>query len=642
MIFRINKSLASRIVFYVLTFCVFLFLISLSLFYVFSKGTIEEMTYKNASAITQNTVYKTEQVLLTTEKILGNYKWLMEGNHLDCDSIMAYTQLIIKSNPEVLGCAIAFEPNYFPEKGRYFSPYTYRDDDSLISLNLGSAEFEYFVMDWYQIPAIIGKPYWSEPYFDAGGSDALVTTYSVPFYITAGEHRKMAGVITIDLSLDWLTDIVSSVHILETGYASVVSRHGTFVTHPNKDLIMNQTIFSYAKELESPKLREIGRDMQAGITNFASITFLNTDWIISHTPISSSNWSLAVVFPKSEMYAPLKRIGTVLILLIIIGLSLLTFIIVQIVTKQIAPLRHFANSALEIADGNFNTELPEIRTQDEMKDLHDSFGIMQKDLKTYIENLKETTAAKEKIESELRIAREIQMSLIPKIFPPFPDIKEIDLYAMLEPAKEVGGDLYDFFMIDDQHLCFAIGDVSGKGVPASLFMAVTRTLLRSAAPKQQSPREIVNSLNKSLSQGNESSMFVTFFIGIINIETGIFKYANAGHNPPIIMYSGGGVEMFEISKNIPLGLFPEHDYEEKERILSKTDCLFLYTDGITEAENCKNELYSEEKLINCLSLLEKAEPKESILEVARDVAEHVKENEQSDDLTMLSIIYYGK
>jgi sigma-B regulation protein RsbU (phosphoserine phosphatase) len=147
---------------------------------------------------------------------------------------------------------------------------------------------------------------------------------------------------------------------------------------------------------------------------------------------------------------------------------------------------------------------------------------MQKDLKSYIEHLKETTSAKEKIESELRIAREIQMGMIPKIFPPFPDIPEIDIYAMLEPAKEVGGDLYDFFLIDDKHLCIALGDVSGKGVPASLFMAVTRTLLRSVAPKQRSPKVIVDALNKSLSLKNESSMFVTFFLGIINIETGYY------------------------------------------------------------------------------------------------------------------------
>lgn len=642
MVFRINKSLASRIVFYVLTFCVFLFIVSLSLFYVFSKASIKKMTVENAKAISQNTVYKTEKVLLATEKISQSYKRLFESNQLNNDSLLLYTQLIVKNNPEILACAIAFEPNYFPNKGRYYAPYTYRKNDSLISTILGDDTYEYFVMDWYLIPTSLGKAYWTEPYFDTGGANALITTYSLPFYNSTGDEKRLAGTITIDLSLHWLTDIVSSVRILETGYASVISRNGTFVTHPQKSLIMNQTIFSYASELKSDELREIGRDMQAGNTDFVGVRLNELDLFIAYTPLSLSNWSLAVVFPKAEMYAPLKKISRALIFIIIIGLVLLSFIIVKIVTRQIAPLSLFANSAQQVATGNFNTQLPHISTKDEMKDLHTSFVYMQDELKTYIENLKETTSAKEKIESELRIAREIQMGMIPKIFPPFPNLTELDLYAMLEPAKEVGGDLYDFFMIDDEHLCFAIGDVSGKGVPASLFMAVTRTLLRSVAPKQLSTSSIVNSLNKSLSLGNESSMFVTFFMGIINLESGQLKYTNAGHNPPVILQSDGENEMFEITKDIPIGLFEDFKYEEKERRLSKNDCLFLYTDGITEAENCEEELYSDDRLIQCLSDVNENVPKAIIDAVSIDVAAHVQENQQSDDLTMLSLIYYGE
>jgi len=643
MAFRINKSLASRIVFYVLVFCIFLFIISLLLFYFFSKKSIKEITYENAVATTQKTAFKTEQVLQTTEKILQNWKWQLENCPFSDDSIMAFTQAIVRSNPEILGCAIAFEPGYFPGRGRYFSPYTYRDNDSVKSVILGSSDFEYFVMDWYQIPATIGEPYWAEPYYDTGGSDALITTYSVPFYKNAQTGGKeFSGIITIDLDLAWLTEIVSSVRILETGYASVISRNGTFVTHPNLDLIMNQTIFSYAFELGSPELREIGRDMQVGNSGFVSVSLNNINWIISYTPLPTSKWALAVVFPKAEMYAPLMKITIVLVILIIIGLSLLTYIITKIVARQVAPLGLFARSAHEVAEGNFDAPLPEVKTEDEMNDLYQSFVKMQKDLKIYIENLKETTSAKEKIESELRIAREIQMGMVPKIFPPFPEIKEIDLYAMLEPAKEVGGDLYDFFMVDEGHLCIAIGDVSGKGVPASLFMAVTRTLLRSVAPKQRSPKFIVDSLNKSLAQGNESNMFVTFFLGIVNIHTGQLKYVNAGHNPPVRISVAGKPEMLEITSDIPIGLFAGHDYTEKEIIMSVSEQLFLYTDGVTEAENCRQELYSEKRLMKCLSEAEVTEPQNTIRLIAADVRDHVQANQQSDDLTMLSVIYYGK
>jgi sigma-B regulation protein RsbU (phosphoserine phosphatase) len=267
---------------------------------------------------------------------------------------------------------------------------------------------------------------------------------------------------------------------------------------------------------------------------------------------------------------------------------------------------------------------------------------MQRELDNYIVHLKETTSAKEKIESELRIAKEIQMGMIPHIFPPFPNINQIDLFARLEPAKEVGGDLYDFFMIDDTHLCFAIGDVSGKGVPASLFMAVTRTLLRSLAPKQKSPKIIVEALNKSLAQGNESSMFVTFFLGILDIKTGELKYTNAGHNPPVLMHDDDGTEYFEITKDIPVGLFEDFEYTEMERIIKRNDRIFFYTDGITEAENTKEELYSDEKLLHLLTSTKSMVPSEIISAVEEDVKIHVGDNEQSDDLTMMCVIYYGK
>jgi sigma-B regulation protein RsbU (phosphoserine phosphatase) len=196
-------------------------------------------------------------------------------------------------------------------------------------------------------------------------------------------------------------------------------------------------------------------------------------------------------------------------------------------------------------------------------------------------------------------------------------------------------------MIDDTHLCYAIGDVSGKGVPASLFMAVTRTLLRSVAPNQRSTKLIVNNLNNSLAVGNDSSMFVTFFIGIINLKTGEMNYTNAGHNPPVIISGDNKTEFFEITQDIPIGLFEQYDYTEKTRVLSENDRLFLYTDGITEAENWDEELYSDERLLKCITGINSFDPTEIVMKVARDVVVHVNDYQQSDDLTMMSIIYKG-
>ena len=218
-----------------------------------------------------------------------------------------------------------------------------------------------------------------------------------------------------------------------------------------------------------------------------------------------------------------------------------------------------------------------------MKQLHDSFEHMQQSLVAYIDELKDTTAKKERIESELRIAREIQMGMVPKIFPAFPEREDVDLYAKLIPAKEVDGDLYDFF-IEDNKLYFIVGDVSGKGVPASLVMAVTCRLFRTVASHFQKPSEIVTSLNDTLAENNESNMFCTFFLGILDLQTGYMQYCNAGHNAPVVMRASGKTEFMEVVPNLPLGLFEGFPYDGQECTLMKGDSLFLYTDGVTEAE----------------------------------------------------------
>ena len=639
--FNINKSLSLRIVVYVLSFCMLLFLLVLLVFFFFSRKQIEEMTLKNAEIITNKSAMDVERTILPIIRVAQNYKWILENKQQSSDELYEMTRQVVENNPDVVGSAIAFEPNFFEKEGLYFSPYSYRENDSIKTMQLGNASYDYFYMDWYQIPVATGKSGWSEPYHDTGGGNTLMTTYSTPFYKTINNEKKIAGVITFDLSLNKFTDSVSSLKILETGYAAVLSANGTFVTHPKEELIMNQTIFSYAAEMNNPELREIGRKIQNESSGYVSSTLNDVERMLYFKKLSSSNWSIAVIFPKSEMYLPLHNISIILIVLVIIGLLLLSVIVSKIISRQIIPLRLFASSAREIAKGNFNNQLPVIKRRDELKDLHDSFEYMQKKLTQYIEDLKQTAIAKEKIESELRIAREIQMGMIPKIFPPFPNLVQIDLYAALHPAKEVGGDLYDFFMIDDNHICFAIGDVSGKGVPASLFMAVTRTLLRSIAPDQMTAHSIVNSLNKSLSSNNESNMFVTFFLGIIELDSGIMTYTNAGHNPPVLIHPNGEIKVFDTTKDIPVGIFDTFEYEEKSLQLSDNDKLFLYTDGVTEAENKEEEFYSEKRLIKCLSNNYQLTPKDLINIVSDDVAQHVNKNEQSDDITVLSIVYYG-
>lgn len=355
-------------------------------------------------------------------------------------------------------------------------------------------------------------------------------------------------------------------------------------------------------------------------------------------PIPNIGWSVCNICAGKVILNELDSTSRQIIYLFIIGATLLFLITYMIVKRIVRPLEEFSKSARAIATGHFDVGLPKVKSKDEMKDLHDSFAYMQRSLSDYVAELQVTTATKERIESELYIAREIQMGMIPKRFPPFPERKDVDLYAVLEPAKEVGGDLYDFFL-DGSKLYFAIGDVSGKGVPASLFMAITRSLFHTLSSHRLSASEIVASMNNSISDSNESNMFVTLIVGILNLDTGVLNICNAGHNPPALILADGSVEFMNIKTNLFVGVLEGFEYVEEEYVLERGTKLFLYTDGVTEAENEIKELYSEECLLKTLRETASLDVQAMTDAVMTSIVAHVKEASRSDDLAMLIIHY---
>jgi len=278
-------------------------------------------------------------------------------------------------------------------------------------------------------------------------------------------------------------------------------------------------------------------------------------------------------------------------------------------------------------------------SKDEIGVLAASFLSMERALQQSIENLKASTAAKERIESELKIARDIQMSILPRIFPPFPKHSEFDLYATIEPAREVGGDFYDFFLVDDDRLCFTIGDVSGKGVPASLFMAITKTLWRVTANKYHHPDKVLADLNNELCRDNDSVMFVTVFYGILHLSTGELEYSNGGHNLPYLLSRRGVVQPVENTGGMALGVMEDVTYRAKTIALRTGEGLFLYTDGVTEAMDSAENLFSESRLRECLQQVTSTTPTEVIRHALEAVKQFTAGAEQNDDITTLAIRY---
>ena len=260
----------------------------------------------------------------------------------------------------------------------------------------------------------------------------------------------------------------------------------------------------------------------------------------------------------------------------------------------------------------------------------------------FTENIKREVEAKERIKSELRIARDIQMNMLPRKFPPFPGRKEFDIFAKMTAAKEVGGDLYDFFFVDDNRLCFLIGDVSGKGVPAALFMAISKALLKTEAMHGLSADEVLTRVNNVLAPDNDACMFVTVFCVIVDLETGNVEFSNGGHNPPLVSKGGGDFEYISIPKGFVVGAMEDMKFKKGTFSLNAGDSIFLYTDGVTEAMNPESELFSEERLKNSLAKLKDRSIEEIVKGVRTDIKNFVREAPQSDDITILAFKYKGK
>ncbi|WPD22441.1 MAG: PP2C family protein-serine/threonine phosphatase [Candidatus Electrothrix scaldis] len=339
-----------------------------------------------------------------------------------------------------------------------------------------------------------------------------------------------------------------------------------------------------------------------------------------------------------------------------IGLCFIFIILLlcwSVVHKYISPIGKLAAFTKELASTDFQLseekreELTFIKEQytDEVGQLAEAFLEMQGKLTEYIHNLQETTAAKERIESELRIANSIQMSFLNKQFPPFPERHEFDLYAILVPAREVGGDLYDFCLLDEDHLLFYIGDVAGKGVPAALFMAVTMTLMHDTAKTDYTsvadPADILKKVNISLCRKNESLLFVTLTCFILNLKTGMLTYSNAGHNPPVVLRNDGSTEWMELPKGLVLGIMPEATFSSKTFQLHPGDKIVLETDGVTEAMSPEETLYSSERFIETISVQHGRTAEEISKAIMRSVTEHANGAPPSDDLTIMSLEYRG-
>ena len=547
---RGKKKLAFKLAAWIITATALIFSIVLVVNYNSLRASIIAAEMEYAKQLALATVNGIDARLRGVEEIPESLAVVLEKYPDNRGDLIHTMQALLKDNPDIYGIGVALEPHAVGSQNQTYAPYFYRRNHGIELTFLGGDSYHYYNWSWYQDPKKSQKPVWTEPYYDERGGEFIKSTYAVPAYREVIGARQFIGVTKVDINLIWLQEVISSVKILDSGYAFLLSKEGYFVTLPRQESIMKDNIFFLADVRRDPNLTEIGRAMVAGKEGIAPLhDFLSgkKSWMF-YTPMPSTGWSLGVIFPEAELLADLHALIKKLLLISLSGLGLLLGLIIYLSRRITRPLSVLDQKVQAIAQGNLDIHLPEPSTRDEIGSLTLSFREMQAALKEYIADLAATTAAKERIESELKIAHAIQMSFLPKRFPPVTGRNQIDIAAFLEPAREVGGDLYDYFMLDGQRLFFSIGDVSDKGVPAALFMAVTKTLMKGLAEVDLEPAEILQRVNVELSLDNEANMFATVFCGILNLHTGALAYSNAGHNPPVLIRAGQNPEWLPLPR----------------------------------------------------------------------------------------------
>ena len=551
---------------------------------VFSRKTLQaEMSMRAEGRLN---LLKSEimNVINQAEAAVRNKVWIAQWSLDNPDSLGSVGRMLVRDNPVIVGSTVALVPGY-DRKHPLLSPYTFRSGDSLVTRSLATEAYDYPSKEWFTKPLELKEGYWSEPYVDEGGGDMLMTTYSVPIF---DEKGNRAAVLTGDISLDWLTDLVSTIKVYPHSRSIMLSRNGLFMVSPREEVVMTKTVDEVVGQMkDSLSFKSLNQAMLEGRSGEATVLITKEKHHVYYAPVERTGWSMCIIIPDGDIYSGMRKTDLMTRLLEILGLIMLIILLRASVRSQLK-----------------NTELSQ---------------------------------RKERMEGELRVASRIQMSMVPDSGKSFPERDDLDMAASIIPAKEVGGDLYDFF-IRNEKLYFCIGDVSGKGIPASLVMAVTRTAFRTVSAREDSPALTVRSINDGMVEMNEYNLFVTFFCGVLSLDTGHLCYCNAGHNPPRALTD----RIFDIptEPNLPLGIVSGYPFVEQELDLQYDDALFLYTDGLTEAENSRQELFGEARMEAALHGRKSA--MEHLKNMQKQVAEFVGDAPQSDDLTMLFLHYLGK
>lgn len=620
-----------------------------SLFLVAAFGVVTYRTFRHsvdttsaeALGLARIQAAQLDRVLATAAQVPHMHARLFEsGTMKDQATVQRYLTDALAKTPGIFGSCLAFEPDTFIPGVKNYCPYVYWKDGKPTFENLVPPGYNHFDWAWYKEPKRLGHELWTEPFFDAGGGNIIMTTRSVPFRKPQPDGRpgEFWGVATIDISLEQLLVELKSLRVAETGYAMLLSPEGRILGCPDKSKIMTTRLSDLDQELAFA--------LMPGSEGFVQGNDPLSDRRVrvAFSPVHTANFMLALVYPESEVFADANKTLRYLIIFGVVGLLFLFTVLLLVARSVSEPVAELAAVARKVANGDLVQRIETRSNIDEVRELSTAFEKMTRDLRMRMEELRYTTTLKERMAGELNAARSIQMSMLPREWEDRSDWEghaKVALHAIIQPAREVGGDFYDYRFLDENRLSVLIGDVSGKGVPAALFMAMTQTLFQAHADAARTVTEVMARVNDALCADTHTGMFVTLLYALLDVRTGTLEMCNAGHPPPYRLSTGRDLVQIDGVRNPALGLVSKFKFQTATHQLTPGDIVFFYTDGVTEAFNKENELYGNARLENLLQKSGNIPVGMLTQTVIADVQHHSSGYEASDDITVVAVGYEG-
>lgn len=618
-----QKGVSFRLNSQVTAFAVLIISIIVYLNYHYSKkiliGKIEEGAINQSALVISNI----SRITIGTEEIARNvsYQALYYQQHNDLD---LFLKQVLSSNPVLESIHIELLNDSGLKRTVFRST-----DNYLQKCNSNQAVFPESENQ--------EKGVWSKPFYCANDSSHLLVTYRLPIY--KPDSEKIAGHVFCEISLLKMKQILAKLKIGSEGYVCVIDSDGNYIIHPQIGWIMKQNLFDKTALLSAEKSKLIQSKIKGGQSgaSYAISEYLNNkpSWFY-FAPLANTNWTVVIVVSEAELFKEIEPIFRKILWICGLGILFLFIMNMLIFRRILTPLADIAE-----AIQRFSSSGKEQKSKNEIKMLTDSFEDWQAKYGSLIKERAQTETEKIKYEKDLKSARAIQQNIIPVGKAVFPNHPEIDLFAILKPAEKIGGDLYDYFFIDKSHLLIAIGDVSGKGIPASLFMAVASTLVKTNA-RILSSRDLVEKVNRELSNRNSDQYFLTLFVGILDVNSGVIDYCNAAHNYPYILRGDGSLQTLSTSHGLPLGIYKDKKYESSTIELNVNDTMILYTDGVINSIDAKNRYYGTERLEKNLLNMSDLSSEEVVGKLLNSIMIFKGDSVQSDDISLLVLKYLNK